>query len=92
MLLFFPLLTQVNTDLEQNRRDHIAYCLDNQCRALRENVPADSLINDHQKNNVASNKKLFSISKTSFRSYNPSFKSSKNLRRFPQKPWEFQPK
>ena len=30
------LLSQVNTDLEQNRRDHIAYCLDN-----LKNVPAD---------------------------------------------------
>ena len=31
------LLSQVNTDLEQNRRDQIAYCLDN-----LKNVPADS--------------------------------------------------
>ena len=29
------LLSQVNIDLEQNRRDHIAYCIDNQYYALR---------------------------------------------------------
>ena len=28
------LLSHVDTDLEQNRRDHIAYCLDNQYHAL----------------------------------------------------------
>ena len=32
------LLSQVNTDIEQNRCDHIAYCLDNQYHALRKNV------------------------------------------------------
>ena len=36
--------------------------------------------------NVTTNKGLFSTSKTSFQSYNPSLKSSKNLRRFPQNP------
>ena len=36
------LLSQVNTDLEQNRRDHIAHCLDYQYHTLRKNVPADS--------------------------------------------------
>ena len=36
--------------------------------------------------NVTTNKKLFSTSKTSFQSCNPSFKSSKNSRRFPQNP------
>ena len=36
------LLSQVNADLEQNRRDHIAYCLDNQYHTLRKNVPTDS--------------------------------------------------
>ena len=81
------LLSQVNTDLEQNRRDHIAYCLDNQYHALRKNVPADSefLFGDDLPKrimNVTANKKLFSTSKTSFQS----FKSSKNLRRFPQNP------
>ena len=85
------LLSQVNTDLEQNRRDHIAYCLDNQYHALRKNVPADSefLFGDDLPKrimNVTANKKLFSTSKTSFQSYNPSFKSSKNLLRFPQNP------
>ena len=34
--------------------------------------------------NVTANKKLFSTSKPSFQSYNSSFKSSKNLRRFHQ--------
>ena len=29
------LLSQVNTDLEQNRRDHTAHCLDNQYHTLR---------------------------------------------------------
>ena len=32
------LLSQVNTDIEQNRCDHIAYCLNNQYHALRKNV------------------------------------------------------
>ena len=36
------LLNQVNADLEQNRCDHIAYCLDNQYHTLRKNVPTDS--------------------------------------------------
>ena len=36
------LLNQVNADLEQNRHDHIAYCLDNQYYTLRKNVPTDS--------------------------------------------------
>ena len=85
------LLSQVNTDLEQNRRDHIALCPDNQYHALRKNVPVDSefLFGDDLPKrimNVTANKKLFSPSKTSFQSYNPSFKSSKNLRRFPRNP------
>ena len=84
------LLSQVNTDLEQNRCD-IAYCLDNQYQALQKNVPADSesLFSDDLPKrimNVTANKRLFSTSKTSFQSYNPSFKSSKNLHRFPQNP------
>ena len=83
------LLSQVNTDLEQNKHDHIAYCLDNQYHTLRKNVPADSefLFGDDLAKrimNVTTNKKLFSSSKTSFQSYNPSFKSSKNLCQFPQ--------
>ena len=32
--------SHVNTDHEQNRRDHIAYCLDNHYHALTKNVPA----------------------------------------------------
>ena len=35
---------------------------------------------------VTANKKLFPISKTSFHSNKTSFKSSNNLRRFPQNP------
>ena len=86
------LLSQVNSDLEQNRRDHIAYCLDNQYHALRKNVPADSefLFGDDLPKrimNVTANKKLFSTSKTFFQSYSSSFKSSKNLCRFSQNPW-----
>ena len=85
------LLSQVNTDLEQNRRDYIAYCLDSQYYALRKNVPADSefLIGDDLPKrimNLTSNKKPFYTSKTSFQSYSPSFRSSKNLHRFPQNP------
>ena len=68
------LLSQVNTDLEQNKHDHIAYCLDNQYHTLRKNVPADSefLFGDDLPKrimNVTANKKLFSTSKTSFQSY-----------------------
>ena len=36
------LLSHVNVDLEQNSRDHIAYCLDNQYHTLRKNVSTDS--------------------------------------------------
>ena len=32
----------MNIDLEQNRRNHIAYCLENQYHALRKNVFAYS--------------------------------------------------
>ena len=85
------LLSQVNTDLKQNRRGHIAYCLDDQYHALRKNVPADSEFrfgDDFPKRimNVTTNKKLFSTSKISFQLYKPSFKSSKNLHTFPQNP------
>ena len=78
------LLIQVNTDLDQNRRDHIAYCLDNQYHTLKKNVPTDSEFlfgGDLPKRimNVTANKKFFSASETSFQSYKPSFKSSKNL-------------
>ena len=83
------LLSQVNTDLDQNRRDHIVYCLNNQYHGLRKNVPADSefLFSDDLPRkimNITAKKRLFSTSKTSFQSYNSSIKSSKNLRRFPQ--------
>ena len=85
------LLSQVNSDLEQNRCDHIMYCLDNQYHAQRKNVPADSefLFSDDLPKrimNVTANKKLFSTSKTSFQSNNSSFKSLKNLRRVPKNP------
>ena len=58
---------------------------------IEKNAPADSEISfgdDLPKRimNVTTNKKLFSTSKTSFQSCNPSFKSSKNSRRFPQNP------
>ena len=85
------LLSQVNTDLQQNRRDHIAHCLHNQCHTLRKNVPADSefLFGDDLPKtimNLIENKRLFSTCKTSFQSYNSSFRSLENLRRFPQNP------
>ena len=84
-------LSQVHADLEQDRSDHIAYYLENQYHALKKYVPADSefLFGDDLPKrimNVTANKKLFSTSKTSFQSYNPSFKSSENLRRSPQNP------
>ena len=76
------LLSQGNTDLEENRRDHIAYCLDNQYHALMYLVDSEFLFGDDLLKgimNVTANKNLFSTSKTSFQSYNFSFKSSKNL-------------
>ena len=84
-------LSQVHADLEQDRSDNIAYYLENQYHALKKYVPADSefLFGDDLPKrimNVTANKKLFSTSKTSFQSYNPSFKSSKNLRPFAQNP------
>ena len=65
------LLNQVNTDLVENRHDHIAYCLDNQYHALRKNVHADSefLFGDDLPKrimNITAYKKLFSTSKTFF--------------------------
>ena len=85
------LLSQLNADLEQNRHDHIAYFPDNQYHALRKNVPADSefLFGDDlpkRTMTVTANKKLVFTSKNSFQSYNPSFKSSKNLCQFSQNP------
>ena len=83
------LLSQVNIDLEQNRRDHIAYCIDNQYYALRKMYLLIQnfflvIIYQKKKMNVTANKGLFSASKTSFQSYKPSLKSSKNLHQFPQ--------
>ena len=76
------LLSQLNTDLEQNRHDHIAYFPDNQYHALRKNVPADSefLFGDDllkRTMTVTANKKLVFTSKNSFQSYNPSLKAQK---------------
>ena len=84
-------LSQVHADLEQDRSDHIAYYLENQYHALKKYVPADSefLFGDDLPKrimNVTANKKLFSTTKTSFQSYNPSLKRSNNLRRFHQSP------
>ena len=83
--------SQVITDLEQNRRNHIGYCLDNQYHALTKNVPADSeflFCDDLPKRivNFTTNKEFFSTSKTSFQSCVSSFDSSKNLHQFPQNP------
>ena len=82
------LLSHVNSSLEQTRRDYIAYSLDNQYYALRKNMPSESefLYGDNLPKrimNVTTNKKLFSMPS---KSYNTSFKTSKNLRRFPQTP------
>ena len=76
------LISQVNTELEQNSRDYITYCLDDQYHTLIKNFPADSEFlfgGDLPKRimNVTANKRPFSSSKTSFQSYNASFKSSK---------------
>ena len=76
------LISQVNTELEQNSRDYITYCLDDQYHTLIKNFPADSEFlfgGDLPKRimNVTANKRPFSSSKTSFQSYNTSFKSSK---------------
>ena len=76
------LISQVNTELEQNIRDYITYCLDDQYHTLIKNFPADSEFlfgGDLPKRimNVTANKRPFSSSKTSFQSYNTSFKSSK---------------
>ena len=87
------LLSQVNTDLEQNRRDHTAHCLDNQYHTLRKKCTCwfkywflfgDDLPKTIM--NLTANKRLFSTCKTSFQSYNSSFRSLENLRRFPQNP------
>ena len=69
------LLSHLNTDLEQNQHNNIAYYLDNQYNPLRKNVPADSefLFSDDLPKrimNVTTNKKLFSTSKGSFQSCN----------------------
>ena len=64
------LLSQVNIDLEQNRRDHTAYCLDNQYHALRKNVSVDSefLFGDDLPKRIM-NVTAKCTSKTSFQSY-----------------------
>ena len=72
----------MNTDLEQNRSDNIANCLDNQYHVLKKNVLAESefLFSDDLSKrimNVTPNKKLFLTSKTSFQSYNPFLKVQK---------------
>ena len=70
-----------HSSLEQTRRDHIAYCLDNQYHALRKNVPSQSefLFGDDLLKRiikVTTNKKLFSMPS---KPHNTSFKTSKNL-------------
>ena len=81
------LLSHVNSTIEQNRRDNIAYCLDSQYRSLRKNVPSESefLFGDDLPKrimNLTTNKKLFNTPSNSFNT----FKNSKNLYRFPQIP------
>ena len=82
------ILSHVNSSLEQTCRDNIAYCLDNQCHALRKNVPSKSefLFGDNLPKrimNVTTNKKLFRMPS---KPHNISFKTSKNLCQFPQIP------
>ena len=82
------LLNHVNSRLEQTCRDNTAHCLDNQYHALRKNVPSESefLFGDNLLKrimNITTNKKLFSMP---LKLHNTSFKTSKNLCRFPQIP------
>ena len=73
------LLSHVNSSLEQNRRDNIAYCWDNQYHALRKNGPCESefLFGDDLPKrimNITTNK-LFTMPSKPY----TSFKTSKNL-------------
>ena len=82
------LLSHVNSSLEQTRRDNIAYGLNNRYHALGKNVSSESefLFGDDLPKrimNVTTNKKLLRMLSNP---YNTSFKSSKNLRQFPQIP------
>ena len=79
-MAFLALLSHVNSSLEQTCRDNIDYCLDNQYHALWKNVPYESefLFGDDLSKrimNVTTNK-LFTMPS---KSYNTSFKTSKNL-------------
>ena len=70
------LLGHVNSNLELNRHDHIAYGLDNQYHMLRKKF----LLGDHLPKrimNAATNKKLFSTSGTSFNHLTPLLKVQK---------------
>ena len=79
------LRSHVNSSLENTSRDNVTYCLDNQYHSLRENVPSESeyLFGDNLPKrimNAPTNEKLFSAAS---KPCNTSFKTSKNLRRFP---------
>ena len=75
------LLSSVNSSLEKTLRDNIACCLENQCHALRKNVPSKSelLFGDNLSKrimNVATKKKLLG---TTSKPYNTPFEMSKNF-------------
>ena len=79
----------MNTDLDQNRHDHIAYCKDNQYHALRKNIPADSEFlfgDDLPKRMLLQIKSSFLHLELLFNHITPLL-SSKNFRRFPKQDW-----
>lgn len=85
------MLSQVNTNIEQNRKDSIAFSLGRKYYALRKNVPPESkeLFGDDIAKRMATlinNKKLFESSSSSNTYFSTYDKNSKNLRRFPQNP------
>ena len=85
------MLSQVNTNIEQTRRDNIAFSLDRKYHDLRKNVPPESqeLFGDDlakRMTTLINNKKLFESSSSSNTYYTYYDKHSKNLRGFPQNP------
>ena len=81
------MLSHINSQVEQNRKDNIAFILDRQYHCLRKNVPSDSkeLFGDvvtKRMTTITNNQKLF---QTTSKNYNSSRKkNSKTLRRFPK--------
>jgi len=80
------MLSQVNTNIEQNRKDSIAFSLGRKYYALRKNVPPESkeLFGDDIAKRMATlinNKKLFESSSSTNTYFSTYDKNSKNLRR-----------